>query len=86
MGAAIVGHAEGLGIGDAAPADLVRRFEHDHAFAGRDQTPPRGNAGGAGADHHDVDVAGARHRLGRRRRGGGRRGLGPWRSRRRPRR
>ena len=61
MGAAIVRHAERLGVGDAASADLAGRLQHDVAQPARRREPPRGrDAGGAGADHDDIDVAGTR--------------------------
>jgi len=67
MSTAIVGYAESLGIGNAAPADLIRGLEHDKLFACGCKSPPGGDAGGAGAHDDDIGPAGARH-LGCRRR------------------
>src|SRR5262249_54954974 len=66
VGAAIVGHAEQPGVGDAAPAGLLGRLEQGVAFARRAKPPRGGDAGGAGPDDDGIDRAGARN-LGRQR-------------------
>jgi len=61
MGAAIVGYAESLGIGNAASADLIRGLEHDKLFACGRKPPPGGDAGGTRPHDDGIDPAGARH-------------------------
>ena len=73
--AAIVRHAEGAGVGDAAPADAVARLDQREAPARRRDLARRSNARRAGADDRDVDLARGRHRA-ERRRGGERRRAG----------
>ena len=42
-----------------APAGALARLQHQHRDAGRlGQSPPRGDPGGAGADHRDIDLGG----------------------------
>ena len=68
MGAAVERHAERLGVGDAAAADMIGRFDEYVTPPGGGDAPRRGNAGGTGADDDDVD----RGCRGRRRGRGGR--------------
>lgn len=56
MSATIDRHAKGLRIGDAASADVVGRFQQHDAALGSEDMTGRGDAGDAGADHHDIDV------------------------------
>ena len=46
------------GVGDAAPADRCGGLDQREAPAGRREPPRRRDAGGAGADDHDVDIVG----------------------------
>ncbi len=55
--AAVVGHAEGLGVGDAAAADMIGRFDQYIAPAGGSDAARSGDAGRAGADNDDVGRA-----------------------------
>ena len=55
MRAAVIGHAEGAGVGDATPADAVHRLDERHPAPGGGE-PPRGrDAGGARPDDDDID-------------------------------
>jgi hypothetical protein len=73
--AAIEWHAEALGVGDAAAADMIAGFDHDVMTAGGGEFSRGGDAGRSGTDNDDLDRAG-RRRGGaegrtRRERGGG---------------
>ena len=65
MGAAVERHAECLGVGDAAAADMVGRLDQHIAPPGGGDAARRGDAGGAGADDDDVDRGRRRLRRGR---------------------
>ncbi len=77
VGAAVIGHAEGGGIGEATPADAVRAFQdHQLGLAAGDPARRR-DAGGAGSNDGDIHIGHRRRapcRQGdpRRGRGGGR--------------
>jgi len=58
--AAVEGHAEGLGVGDAASADMIGRFDQHIVPAGGGDAARGGDAGRAGADNDDVGLAGTR--------------------------
>jgi hypothetical protein len=57
MGAAVVRHAEGARIGDAAAAYPIGRFDHDATSSCRHHAACRRDAGRACPDDHDVDDA-----------------------------
>ncbi len=56
MRAEIERHAEGLGVGDAAAADAAAGFDQRVSHLGGGEAARGGDAGGAGANNHDIDV------------------------------
>ena len=56
--AAVIGHTEDLGIGDAAPADAIRSLDNHIAPLGRSDTTPGGDARRPCANHDDVHIVG----------------------------
>ena len=71
----IARHTENARVGDAAAADTIGRLEHRDPAASGGDLPRRRDAGGAGADNHHIDLAGAGN-SGHGRQGGRTRGRG----------
>ena len=56
MRAAVVGHAESAGVGDAAAANMAGGFEQHELSSGGGDPARRSDACSACADDHDIEI------------------------------